>query len=149
MQMKLYVKKRLKNDSIKLYRSEKRRDIYIMSFFNKKASRMRRALKIRKKIYMLEVCRLVAHRSLRHMYAQIISKDNNNVLVSASTTEKLISNQLKVTGNKQAAFIIGKIIAERAIKRNIINVSFDRSGFKYHGRIRALAEGARKFGLKF
>lgn len=116
---------------------------------NKKIARVRRALKVRKKICSLEVFRLVVHRSIRHMYAQIISKDNKSILVSASTTEKLIANQLKITGNRQAASIIGKIIAERAIKQGIINVSFDRSGFKYHGRVRALAESARKFGLKF
>lgn len=119
--------------------------------FNKKSSRIRRALKIRKKLYMLEVFRLVVHRSIRHIYAQIISKDNYSVLVSASTTEKLIAAQLigTSTGNKQAAFIVGQIIAKRAVERDIIYVSFDRSGFKYHGRIRALADGARQFGLKF
>lgn len=120
-----------------------------MFYINKKKSRVRRALKVRKKMYELEVFRLVVHRSLRHMYAQIISKNNCNVLVSAATTEKLIASQLKFTGNKQAASVVGKIIAERAIKQGIINVSFDRSGFKYHGRVRAVAEEARKFGLKF
>lgn len=120
-----------------------------MSNFNKKIARTRRALKIRKKIYDLERFRLVVHRSSKHIYAQVISRDNCNILVSASTTEKLIVDQLKSTGNKQAASVVGRIIAERAIKRGIINVSFDRSGFKYHGRVRAVAESARQFGLKF
>lgn len=117
--------------------------------FNKKIARIRRALRIRKKIYELERFRLVVHRSSKHMYAQVISRDNSSVLVSASTTERLILNQVKITGNKQAAFVVGRIIAERSIKIGIINVSFDRSGFKYHGRVKALAEGARQFGLKF
>lgn len=117
--------------------------------FNKKIARKRRALKTRKKIFALEMFRLVVHKSIKHMYAQIIDKANRNVLVSASTTEKLIADQLKVTGDKQAASIVGKVIAERAVKRGIINISFDRSGFKYHGRVRELAESARRFGLKF
>lgn len=117
---------------------------------NKKISRLRRAVKIRQKIKKTGMERLVVHKSIRHIYAQIISKDNCNVLVSASTTEKMISNQLKkMTSNVRAASIVGQIIAERAVSLGIVNVSFDRSGFKYHGRIQALAEYARKFGLKF
>lgn len=116
---------------------------------NKKTIRSRRAIKIRKKMRKLGVIRLVVHRTLRHMYAQIISKDNCNILVSASTTEKVVFNQLKNTGNKEAAAMVGQVIAERSINKGIIKVSFDRSGFKYHGRVKALAECARKFGLKF
>lgn len=116
---------------------------------NKKSARLRRAIKTRKKIRQLNSMRLVIHRSIRHIYAQIISKDSCRVLVSASTTEKLISDQLKVTSNKEAAAMIGKIIAERAINKDIVSVSFDRSGFKYHGRIRSLAECAREYGLRF
>lgn len=116
---------------------------------NKKATRFRRAMKIRSRIRQLCAVRLVVYRSIRHIYAQVISKNNCNVLVSASTTEKIISNQLKNTSNKHAASIVGKMIAERAVNQGIKHVSFDRSGFKYHGRIKTLAEYARKFGLKF
>lgn len=120
---------------------------YIMK---KKFARSRRAIKIRKKIWRLCAVRLVVHRSIRHIYAQIISQDNCNVLVSASTVEKKIANQLTLTSNKSdAASIVGKIIAKRAITKGITNVAFDRSGFKYHGRIKALAECARRYGLKF
>lgn len=117
---------------------------------NKKAARFRRATKTRKKIQQLCSMRLVVHRSIRHMYAQIISQDNCRVLVSASTTEKIISNQLLAkTNNKYAAAVVGRIIAERSVNKGIMHVSFDRSGFKYHGRVKALAERARQFGLKF
>ncbi|URJ26559.1 50S ribosomal protein L18 [Blochmannia endosymbiont of Camponotus modoc] len=116
---------------------------------NKKDARIKRATRTRKKLYKLDAIRLVIHRTCRHIYAQIIAKDNSNVLVAASTAEKLISNQLTTTSNKKAAAIVGKIIAERAIKKGIINVSFDRSGFKYHGRVKMLADCARKTGLIF
>lgn len=116
---------------------------------NKQAARSKRAIKIRKKIQQLCMTRLVIHRSIRHIYAQVISQDNCNVLVSASTTEKIISSQLRITGNKKAASMIGRIIAERSVNKGIIKVSFDRSGFKYHGRVKALAECARQSGLKF
>lgn len=116
---------------------------------NKKNARIRRATKTRRKLYLLGVIKLVIHKTSRHIYAQIISNKNFNVLVSASTTEKFISNQLKITSNKNAAAMIGKIIAERSIKKGIINISFDRSGFKYHGRIQTLANCARQAGLKF
>ncbi|CAD83722.1 50S ribosomal subunit protein L18 [Candidatus Blochmanniella floridana] len=116
---------------------------------NKKLLRARRALKLRKKLYLLGSVRLVVYRSLRHMYAQIVSEDNCNVLVAASTTEKLIASKLRVTGNKEAAAVVGQVIAERAFKKGIVHVSFDRSGFKYHGRVQILAEYARQFGLKF
>lgn len=117
---------------------------------NKKVIRTRRATKTRKKISELRSFRLMVHRSARHMYAQIISQDNSSVLVSASTIEKFIARQLQqVTSNKKAAAMVGEVIAKRAIKKGIIYVSFDRSGFKYHGRIKAVAEHARQFGLKF
>jgi len=83
------------------------------------------------------------------MYAQIISSDKSKVLVMACTLEKIISNNLKFTGNKEAAAFVGKTIAERALEKGIHNVSFDRSGFKYHGRVKVLAESARAVGLKF
>ncbi|URJ30164.1 50S ribosomal protein L18 [Blochmannia endosymbiont of Camponotus sp.] len=116
---------------------------------NKKNARIKRATKVRKKLYKLGATRLVVHRTCKHIYAQIISKDNSDVLVTASTTEKLISSQVRTTSNKKAAAIVGKIIAERATKKNITNVSFDRSGFKYHGRVQTLANYARQAGLIF
>lgn len=118
-------------------------------YMNKKISRIRRATKIRKKLHKLNVIKLTVHRTSRHIYAQIISNENFNVLAAASTTEKLIVNTLKMTSNKEAAAVIGKIIAERAIARGITTVAFDRSGFKYHGRVQALADCARQAGLKF
>lgn len=96
----------------------------------------------------LGATRLVVHRTSRHIYAQIVSSEAK-VLVCASTVEKQIKCDLKYTGNKKAAEIIGKNIAKRALLKGISNVSFDRSGFKYHGRIKILADSARNFGLKF
>ncbi|CAL4324082.1 50S ribosomal protein L18 [Buchnera aphidicola (Chaitophorus populicola)] len=112
-------------------------------------SRKKRALRIRKKLKSLNKIRLVVHRTSRHIYAQIISSDHFSVLVTASTLEKKISKNLNYTGNKISAGIIGKIIAQRALQKGIIKVSFDRSGFKYHGRIESLANSARKYGLQF
>lgn len=116
---------------------------------NKKISRIRRATKTRKKLLRLNVLKLVIHRTSRHIYAQIISANNLNVLVSASTTEKFIFDKLQVTSNKYAASMVGKIISERATATGILEVAFDRSGFKYHGRVRALADSARQAGLNF
>ena len=119
-------------------------------FFNKKNNaRMRRSIKIRRKMQDLNVIRLVIHRTSRHIYAQVISSSLAKVLVCASTLEKNISNTLKYTGNKKAASKIGSIIAQRALEKGILKVSFDRSGFKYHGRIQSLAESARQSGLQF
>ncbi|AYN24582.1 50S ribosomal protein L18 [Buchnera aphidicola] len=121
----------------------------MMFYRNKKIiSRIRRSVKARCKIKSLGAIRLVVHRTSRHMYAQIISPEAK-VLVFASTLEKKVKLDLKYTGNKEAAEIIGKIIAERALSKGISKVSFDRSGFKYHGRIKKLADSARNFGLKF
>ena len=121
----------------------------MMFYRNKKIiSRTRRLLKARCKIKSLGAIRLVVHRTSRHMYAQIISSESK-VLAFASTLESKIKSDLKYTGNKEAAEIIGKIIAQRALLKGISNVSFDRSGFKYHGRIKKLADSARNFGLKF
>ena len=111
-------------------------------------SRIRRLKKSRYQMKSLGAIRLVVHRTSRHIYAQIISSESK-VLAFASSLEKKIKCDLKYTGNKKAAKIIGKIIAERAVSKGISNVSFDRSGFKYHGRIKALANSARYFGLKF
>ncbi|NIH41147.1 MAG: 50S ribosomal protein L18 [Buchnera aphidicola (Periphyllus aceris)] len=111
--------------------------------------RKKRSLKIRCKLKSLQVIRLVVHRTSRHIYAQIISSDNFSIIAFASTLEKEISKNLSYTGNKKSAQVIGEIIAKRALKKGIKKVSFDRSGFKYHGRIMELANSARKFGLQF
>ncbi|AFA41037.1 50S ribosomal subunit protein L18 [Wigglesworthia glossinidia endosymbiont of Glossina morsitans morsitans (Yale colony)] len=115
----------------------------------KKIARIKRATKTRKKIRTLNISKLLIHRTSKHIYAQIISPDCSYVLASASTLEKKIMSILKNSGNKKAAEIIGKKIAERALNKNITKIAFDRSGFKYHGRVKALAEAARKFGLNF
>jgi len=108
----------------------------------KKQSRLRRAKRARAKIRELRVNRLCVYRSPRHIYAQVISPDNK-VLVSAS------SLGAEKTGNVESAKQIGKLIAERAKAAGISKVAFDRSGFMYHGRIKALADAAREGGLEF
>ncbi|VFP81232.1 50S ribosomal protein L18 [Buchnera aphidicola (Cinara kochiana kochiana)] len=117
---------------------------------NKKNSRIRRYTKIRKNVCSHRIFRLVVHRTSRHVYAQIISRNTAKVLVCASTLEfkKLNINDI-YTGNKCSAKIIGQLIAQRALKKKITTVFFDRSGFKYHGRIKELAESARISGLVF
>lgn len=117
----------------------------------KNAARIRRATKVRKQIRRLEKPRLTVHRTGRHLYAQIISADGENVVASASTVQKDVckDNDLKATCNKKAAEAVGKTVAERAVAAGIDTVAFDRSGFKYHGRIKALADAAREGGLKF
>lgn len=121
----------------------------ILSNKKKIISRIRRSMKTRCKIKKIGAMRLVVHRTSRHMYAQIICSKKLAVLTCASTLEKKIKTNLEYTGNKKAASLIGKIIAERAFLKGIHSVSFDRSGFKYHGRIKILAESARAMGLKF
>ncbi|MCG9698461.1 50S ribosomal protein L18 [Shewanella sp. Isolate11] len=115
---------------------------------DKKTSRLRRATRARKKIQELGVNRLVVHRTPRHTYAQVIDA-NAQVVAAASTAEKAVSEQLKYTGNVDAAKAVGKTIAERAIEKGVTVVAFDRSGFKYHGRVAALADAAREAGLQF
>ncbi|WP_392566414.1 50S ribosomal protein L18 [Utexia brackfieldae] len=116
---------------------------------DKKSARIRRATKARRKIQELRATRLVVHRTPRHIYAQIIAPNGSEVLAAASTLEKAISENLKFTGNKDAAVAIGKAIAERALAKDIKVVAFDRSGFQYHGRVQALADAAREAGLQF
>ncbi|WP_367675500.1 50S ribosomal protein L18 [Buchnera aphidicola] len=116
---------------------------------NRNIMRKKRSLRIRSKLKRSRSIRLVVHRTSRHIYAQIISENNFSILAHASTLDKSVRNQLKYTGNKKSSKIIGKIIAQRALKKGIKKVSFDRSGFKYHGRIQSLANSARKFGLQF
>jgi large subunit ribosomal protein L18 len=112
--------------------------------------RQRRAKKTRFKLKTLNVPRLTVHMSLQHVYAQILSPDGSKVLAHASTLDKKIAPTLTSTNvNKDTAAIIGKFIAERAVAGGITKVGFDRSGFKYHGRVKALAEAARANGLIF
>lgn len=114
---------------------------------DKKESRLRRARRSRVKIRELGVTRLTIHRTPRHIYAQLISGDGSKVLATASTLDKdLRSGQ---TGNADAAKAVGSLIAERAKAAGITQVAFDRSGFKYHGRVKALADAAREGGLEF
>ncbi|MCE9688181.1 MULTISPECIES: 50S ribosomal protein L18 [Shewanella] len=115
---------------------------------DKKTSRLRRATRARKKIQELGVNRLVVHRTPRHIYAQVINPEAQ-VLAAASTVEKAVKELLKSTGNVDAAKAVGKAVAERAIEKGVTSVAFDRSGFKYHGRVAALADAAREAGLKF
>jgi large subunit ribosomal protein L18 len=116
---------------------------------DKKQNRLRRARKGRAKIHELAVSRLSVHRTPRHIYAQIIAPDGGTVVASASTLEKDVRKGMKSGGNVEAATIVGARIAEKAKAAGIDTVAFDRSGFRYHGRVKALAEAAREAGLKF
>ena len=116
---------------------------------DKKRSRLRRARKGRAKIRELEVERLSVHRTPRHIYAQIIAADGGNVVAAASTLEPEVRKGVKNGGNVEAAAIVGARIAEKAKGAGIDTVAFDRSGFHYHGRVKALADAAREAGLKF
>ena len=115
---------------------------------NKNAQRLRRAIPARAKIRQLKAMRLSVHRTPQHIYAQIFDV-NSKVLASASTLQKEVREGLKNTGNASAAAAVGKAIAEKAKAAGIKQVAFDRSGFKYHGRIKALADAARANGLEF
>jgi large subunit ribosomal protein L18 len=116
---------------------------------NTQLTRVRRARKTRAKIAAVKAIRLAVHRSNCHIYAQIISADGGKVLTSASTMEKDIRGQAPNGGNKDAAALVGKRVAEKAKALGIDKVAFDRSGFRYHGRVKALAEAARENGLVF
>jgi large subunit ribosomal protein L18 len=116
---------------------------------NKREARVRRARKTRARIAEQRANRLVVSRSNGHIYAQIIAPDGDKVLTSASTLEGEMRKDTKNGGNRAAATLIGKRIAEKAKALGIETVAFDRSGYKYHGRVKALAEGAREGGLKF
>ncbi|XZR53120.1 MAG: 50S ribosomal protein L18 [Enterobacteriaceae bacterium] len=113
----------------------------------KKKQRLKRAKYLRIKIKKLEILRLVIFRTLNHIYAQIIF--NNNTLLSVSTLDKKIKEILNYSGNKYAASIVGNIIGKCCINIGIKKITFDRSGYKYHGRIKALAVSARETGLIF
>lgn len=116
---------------------------------NKKQARVRRARKTRVRIAEQRATRLVVSRSNCHIYAQIIAPAGDKVLASASTIEGAVRGTLANGGNKAAAVAIGKRIAEKAKALGIESVAFDRSGFRFHGRVKALADAAREGGLKF
>ena len=116
---------------------------------DKKQTRLRRARRARAKLRELRAFRLSVHRTPRHIYAQVIGPDGDQVVAAASTVQGELRSGLKFTGNTAAAAAVGKRIAEKAKEAGISRVSFDRSGFKYHGRVKALAEAAREAGLEF
>ena len=116
---------------------------------SKSQARLRRAQQTRRKIAELRVVRLAVHRSNGHMYAQVIDASGARILASASTVEPELRKSVKYGGNVQAAAAVGKRIAEKAKALGIEAVAFDRGGYKYHGRVKALAEAAREHGLKF
>jgi large subunit ribosomal protein L18 len=116
---------------------------------DKNQARLRRARKTRLKIAELKSVRLSVHRTNSHIYAQVFTPCGSKVLVAASSLEPEVRKDLANGGNVGAAAVIGKLIAERAKKAGIEQVSFDRGGFQYHGRVKALAEAAREAGLKF
>ena len=117
---------------------------------DKKQARIRRATRARAKIRELGMHRLCVHRTPRHMYAQVIAPNGSQVLASASTLDKDLKGTIEGhSGNASAAALVGKAIAERAKQAGVESVAFDRSGFRYHGRIKALADAARENGLQF
>ena len=116
---------------------------------DKNLSRLRRARKARARIARGEKPRLSVFRSSRHIYAQVMTPAGDRTLITASTVEPGVRGDVKSTGGRDAAAIVGKSIAEKAIAEGISEVAFDRSGFKYHGRVKSLADAAREAGLKF
>ncbi|HEX5312024.1 50S ribosomal protein L18 [Aquabacterium sp.] len=116
---------------------------------SKKEQRLRRARQTRARIALQGAVRLTVTRSNLHIYASVISGDGSKVLASASTAEKEVRDQVKNGGNAAAAALIGKRIAEKAKAAGVEKVAFDRAGYQYHGRIKALADAAREAGLQF
>lgn len=116
---------------------------------DKNEARVRRARQTRLKIREIGAVRLTVHRTNSHIYAQLTSSAGDRVLVSASTLEKEVREQLKNGGNRKAAEAVGARIAQKAKQAGIEAVAFDRAGYRYHGRVKALAEAARAGGLKF
>ncbi|NKI19178.1 50S ribosomal protein L18 [Spongiibacter sp. KMU-166] len=114
---------------------------------DKKVSRLRRARRARCKMRELRAVRLCVHRTPRHMYAQVIAAEGDKVLASASTLDKELRSAS--SGNIAAAAGVGKLIADRAKAAGVTRVAFDRSGFRFHGRVKALADAAREGGLEF
>ena len=115
----------------------------------RKVARLRRAGKTRARIRRIAINRLCVFRSSQHVYAQIIEPSGGQVLISASTTEGEVREQVSYGGNVRAAAAVGKRLAEKAKTAGIRRVAFDRSGYKYHGRVKALADAAREGGLEF
>ena len=115
----------------------------------RKTARLHRSGKTRARIKRAEKIRLCIFRYPQHVYAQIIDSSGGQVLASASTTEREVRDQIGYGGNVEAATAVGKRIAEKAKEAGISQVAFDRSGYKYHGRVRALADAAREGGLEF
>ena len=115
---------------------------------DKKQARLRRAKKLRAKISRQSVTRLSVHRTAQHIYAQVIDETGSKVLAATSTLDAGVKKGIKNTSNCEAAAAVGKEIAALAKKAGVEQVAFDRSGFRYHGRVKALAEAAREAGLK-
>jgi len=116
---------------------------------DKNPARLRRARQTRLKIREIGAVRLTVHRTNFHIYAQITSPTGDKVIASASSLEKDLRGQLKSGGTRKAAELVGQRIAAKAKEKGIEQVAFDRAGYKYHGRVSALADGAREAGLKF
>lgn len=116
---------------------------------NKKEARLRRASKTRHHLKELRQVSICVNKTPRHMYAYLINEDRSKTILSVATIEADVRSQLKQTGGIEAAKLVGKVLAERALAKGITEVAFDRSGFPYHGRVKALAEAAREAGLKF
>ena len=112
-------------------------------------TRLRRARRTRDKIRELRVPRPTVHRTPKHIYAQVIDGDSDKVMAAVSTLQADVKAKVKYSGNKDAAVAVGQIIAEKAKAAGVSKVAFDRSGFKYHGRVKALADAAREAGLEF
>jgi len=116
---------------------------------DKKQARLRRARRSRTKLRGLDVYRLTVHRTPRHTYAQIFAPGAGAVVAHASTLDREVKGEVSYGGNIAAARVVGRVIAERAKSAGIERVAFDRSGFRYHGRVKALADAAREGGLSF
>ena len=116
---------------------------------NKNERRLRRATKTRARIRELAMVRLTIHRTPRHIYAQVIDGTGAKVLAAASTVQESVKKGLQGTGNVEAAKAVGRSIAEKAKAAGVTKVAFDRSGYQYHGRVKALADAAREAGLEF
>ena len=116
---------------------------------DKKTARLRRAKSTRAHIRKLAVPRLTVHRTGQHLYAQVIDASGSKVVATASTLQKSVRDGLKGTKNLAAAAAVGKAVAERSLAAGVDSVAFDRSGLKYHGRVKAIADAAREAGLKF
>ena len=116
---------------------------------DKKSQRLRRAKRSREHMRKRGAYRLTVHRTPRHIYAQVLAPEGDRVLATASTVQRELRDAVESTGNIDAATVVGRRIAEKAVEAGIREVAFDRSGFRYHGRVKALADAAREHGLQF